>query len=312
MPFRRAKTTVEQKIQSTGSLRRGVTAWKQASRQQAPLLAAGVAFYAFTSLFPALIAGISLYGLFVSAERVEAQIDQLFEVMPHEAASLLGDQMTNLATSADSALGLSAAIALALALYSASGGVGNLVVALNQMFGLVDDRGFVVRKGLALGLTVGGILFLTAVGALTAATPAVLNIINASDEVRLVTEVARWALMALVVVTAIGVLFRVAPNRPAKTRVFSGGVLLAAGIWIVASVGFSVYVNNFGSYGATYGALAGVVVLLLWLWVGIYALLLGAAVQAASERIITPHQVATDNLAAQERTDELRVEADTD
>ena len=96
-------------------------------------------------------------------------------------------------------------------------------------------------------------------------------------------EVARWALLAAAVVVTIGVLFRVAPDREPPPKLITRGVLTASLLWIVASVGFSLYVDNFGSYGKTCGALAGVVVLLLWIWIGVYALLLGATVEALGE-----------------------------
>jgi membrane protein len=96
-------------------------------------------------------------------------------------------------------------------------------------------------------------------------------------------DVARWALLVAAVVVAIGVLFRVAPDRADPPRLISQGVLIASLLWIVVSVGFSLYVDNFGSYGKTYGTLAGVVVLLLWIWIGIYALLLGATIEALRE-----------------------------
>jgi membrane protein len=103
---------------------------------------------------------------------------------------------------------------------------------------------------------------------------------------------------------AIGMLFRLAPNRSGKERLVSKGVLVATALWLLVSVGFSLYVDNFGSYGKTYGALAGVVVLLLWLWIGIYAILLGACVEAVREEVVTPETVAEDTEIAEWRTAE--------
>jgi membrane protein len=128
----------------------------------------------------------------------------------------------------------------------------------------------------ALLLTVGAIVFFAVVIALVAVAPAVLDSAWLGG--------LRWVLATAAIVLAIGVLFRIAPDRRgASGPLISKGVLVASGLWIVASVGFSVYVDNFGSYAKTYGALAGVVVLLLWLWVGVYALLLGATVEALDE-----------------------------
>jgi membrane protein len=112
----------------------------------------------------------------------------------------------------------------------------------------------------------------------------VLDAIVDVPGMRAALEAGRWALLLAAVVVGIGVLFRVAPDRPfPPPRLIGKGVLVASGLWVVVSVGFSLYVDTFGSYGKTYGALAGVVVLLLWLWIGIYALLLGSAIEAVRE-----------------------------
>lgn len=255
---------------------RVIAAWKRASEHQAPLLAAGVAFYAFLSLFPAMIAAVMLYGLVASPETVQKQSEKIADAMPADAASVVTGQLDSLTSTSSGSLGLGLVIALALAIYGASGGVGNLVTAINQMFGHRDRHSFVEQKAKALGLTVGAIVFFAVVLTLVAVVPAVFDSVLLGG--------LRWVLLAAAIVVAIGVLFRVAPDRRGQHgALISKGVLVASGLWIVVSVGFSVYVDNFGSYGKTYGALAGVVVLLLWLWIGIYALLLGATVEALEE-----------------------------
>ena len=253
-----------------------IAAWKLASAHQAPLLAAGVAFYAFLSLFPAMIAAVMSYGLIASPETVQRQSEKIADAMPADAASVVTGQLDSLTSTSSGSLGLGLVIALALAIYGASGGVGNLVTAINQMFGQRDRRNFIEQKAKALGLTAGAIVFFAVVVTLVAVVPAVFDSVLLGG--------LRWILLAAAIVVAIGVLFRVAPDRRGEPgRLISRGVIVASALWIVVSVGFSVYVDNFGSYGKTYGALAGVVVLLLWLWIGIYALLLGATVEALDE-----------------------------
>ncbi len=271
-----------------------LTSWKQASAQQAPLLAAGVAFYTFLSLFPALIAGVLSYGLVASPETVQRQSADLAEALPSDAASLVTGQLDALVSTDSSSLGFGLVIAVTLAVYSASGGVGNLVTAINAMFGIRDTRNFVKKKLVALGLTAGALVFLVVVVCLVAAAPAVFDAIDIVPGVRALLEVARWAILVGALFIAIGVLFRVAPDRADSTRLVNKGVMVASGLWLLVSVGFSTYVDNFGSYGKTYGALAGVVVLLLWLWIGIYAVLLGATIEAVREDVVTAATVAED------------------
>lgn len=261
-----------------------VAAWKQASNNQAPLLAAGVAFYAFLSLFPAMIAAVMLYGLIASPETVRRQSESIAGTLPADAASVVNGQLESLTSTSSGSLGIGLVIALALALYGASGGVGNLIVAINVMFGQRDRHNFVEKKVRALLLTIGSILFLAVAVTLVAVVPALLD--------SLLLGGLRWVLLAGAVVLAISMLFRFAPDRRGKDGpLISKGALVASGLWIVASVGFSVYVDNFGSYAKTYGALAGVVVLLLWLWVGVYALLLGASVEALDEGAVNEDSI---------------------
>jgi membrane protein len=285
-----------------------VTAWKHASAHQAPLLAAGVAFYTFMSLFPALIAGVMTYGLVASPETVQKQSADIAEALPADAASLVTGQLESLVTTSSGSLGLGLVVSVTLAVYGASGGVGNLITAINAMFGIRDTRNVVKKKLLALGLTAGALVFLVVMLVLVAAAPAVFDAIDIVPGTRFLLEIGRWVVLLGAVVLAIGVLFRIAPDRSEKPSLMTKGVLVAAGLWVAVSIGFSLYVDNFGSYGKTYGTLAGVVVLLLWLWIGIYAVLLGATIEAVRERIVTAETVAED----EEIADLRGAEADGD
>lgn len=293
-------------------VRTAVTAWRQASARQAPLLAAGVAFYLFTSLFPALIAAVSIYGLVADPATVASQTERISEALPADAASIINSQIEQLTSAPSSSLGLGAIIAIALAVYAASGGIGNLVTAINQLYGIEDGRSFLKRKALALGLTAAGVAFGLLALALVAVAPAVLDAIDVVPGVRLVADVARWVLLAGGIVVAIGVLYRVAPDRPSAHGIVTKGVVIAAALWLLVSAGFSLYVDLFGNYSKTYGALAGVVVLLLWLWIGMYAILLGACVEAAREQIVTRETLSQDEALARERSQQAEIATELD
>jgi len=176
-------------------------------------------------------------------------------------------------------------ISVALALWSASGGIGYLITAINTAYDEDEERGFVKRKLLALGLTLATIVFLVVVIALVAVAPAVFDSLVGSGPFRWLLEAIRWAALLVLLMAAMAVLYRTSPDRdPPKMRWVSVGAAIATVLWIIASLGFSLYVDNFGSYGKTYGALAGVVVLMLWLWISAYAVLLGAEINAESEQ----------------------------
>jgi membrane protein len=288
-------------------VRTAVTAWRQASARQAPLLAAGVAFYLFTSLFPALIAAVSIYGLVADPATVADQTERISAALPADAASLVNGQLEQLTSAPSGSLGLGATIAIVLAVYAASGGVGNLVTAINQLYGLQDSRSFVARKAVALGLTVAAVVFGLVAISLVAVVPVVLDVVDAVPGMRLLANVLRWVVLAGGLVVAIGVLYRVAPDRPSAHGIVTRGVVIAAAVWLLVSVGFSLYVDLFGNYSKTYGALAGVVVLLLWLWIGMYAILLGACVEAAREHIVTRETLSQDEDLARRRSQDAEV-----
>lgn len=259
-------------------------AWAEAKADQVPLLAAGVAFYSFLALFPAMIALVSLYGLVADPQQVERQVESFSSALPDDAAQLLTTSLQGIVERPQGALGLGLLVSLALAVYSASGGTGNLITAINTAYDEEETRGFVKRKLLAFGLTIGAVVFVLVALALVAVLPAVLSFVDLGPVVELLIGAARWVLLLVAVALALAVLYRWAPDRDApKFAWVSTGALVATVLWLVGSFLFSLYVNRFGSYGETYGALAGVVVLLLWLWLTCYIVLLGAEINAEAE-----------------------------
>jgi membrane protein len=248
-----------------------------------PLLAAGMAYYAFLAIFPALIAAVLLYGFFADPSQIGRQIDDLGVAIPNEIREILVSQIAT--ASGNGAAGFGAVVAILVALFSASGGMGNLMTAINLCYDEEETRGLVKKRLLALVLTLGAIVFLLVVVALVAVLPIVLQVLGTSLVATIVVQVVRWVLIVAVITVALAVLYRYAPDRDApKIRWVSVGAALATVLWIIASIGFSVYVSQFGSYAKTYGAIAGIVILLLWLYITSYAILLGAEINAESEQ----------------------------
>jgi membrane protein len=249
-----------------------------------PLLAAGVAFFSFLSLFPAIIAAVLTWSLIADPSTMRDQARNAAAALPSAARDLLLQQINSLIAKPAQSLGVGLVISLALALWSASGGVGNLMSAVNLTYDEEETRGFVKRKAIALGLTlamiVGGLLAL----GLVAAAPAVFDAIGLPAWTRVLLEIGRWLLLLALVAVGLAIIYRVAPDRDApQFKWVSTGALVATVIWLVASFAFSLYVDNFSSYGKTYGSLAAVVILMLWLWISFYVVLLGAEINAESE-----------------------------
>ena len=260
-------------------------AFKESSADNVPILAAGVAFFAFLAIFPAMIAAITLYGIFADPETVAAQVRDLSAALPEQAQPILADQLQSVASASGGALGVSLVVSILAALWSASSGTGNLLKAINIAYDEDESRGFLKVRGLALALTLGAIVFLLLTLALVAVVPVVLNVLPLGPVGTILAQVLRWVLLVALVVAALAVTYRIAPDRdqPRFSWVTTGS-LVATVLWIIGSIAFSLYVNNFGSYNKTYGAIAGVVVLMLWLYLTSYIVLLGAEVNAESER----------------------------
>ncbi len=257
---------------------------QQVKQDNVALMAAGVAFYAMLALFPTLIALVTVYGLVADPAQVQSQLQSFTSGLPEDAAGVLTAPVASAASSGRQSLTLGLVVSLLAALWSASGGVGGLIKGVNAAYDEVDERNFLVSKGLALLLTLGTIVFVIVAVVVVAVLPAVLGAVGLASVAELAITVLRWPLLAVLVMLALAVVYRVAPHRDApKARWVSRGAVIATVLWLLGSGAFSLYVSNFGSYNETYGALAGVVVLLLWLFLSSFVVLLGAAINAETE-----------------------------
>lgn len=259
--------------------------WTETSADHVPLLAAGVAFFAFVSIFPALLATGLVYGLVSDPEEVSDQIETISEVLPQGAQELVTTQLQLVAETSQRSLGIGLVIALAVALWGASTATSNLISAVNSSYDHTIRRSFVRRRALALLMTVGAIVFVSIAVGLIAVLPVVVNALDIPQWAVSLIAVGRWAGLVIGVAVALAILYRFAPFRAGTSIEWvSLGAVVAMVLWIAASAGFSFYVDQLATYGSTYGQLAGVIVLLLWLWFGAMAALFGAEVNAELER----------------------------
>jgi membrane protein len=249
------------------------------------LLGAGVAFFALLALVPGLIALVSVYGLVADPSDVDRQVSDLLAAAPTEVRDLVSEQLRSVTESSDRGLGLTAIIGVALALWSASSGMNHLISAVNAAYDEEEGRGFVARRGLALLLTIGAIAFAAVALVAITALPALVEETAAGDAVRVAVSILRWPLLAVGLVVALSILYRYAPDRDrARWSWVAPGTIVATVVWVLASIGFSIYTSRFGSYGETYGSLGAVVVLMLWLLLSAVAIILGAEINAEAER----------------------------
>jgi membrane protein len=264
--------------------------WAENKADNMPVIAGGVAFFGFLAIFPALIAVISIYGLVASPTTVSEQVASLATGLPDSARSLLTDQLTSITDNSGRALTVGLVVSILAAIWSVSGGVGNLITAVNVAYDEVETRNFVKLRLTSLALTLGAIVFVLLTVGLLAVVPAVLNALPLGTFGTILAQVVRWVLLLVVMAGSLAVLYAVAPDRDApKVRWVSLGSIVVTVAWAIVSLLFSFYVNNFGSYDKTYGTIAGVIVLMLWLYLTCYLILLGAEINAEAE-----HQTARD------------------
>ncbi|MBW7849679.1 MAG: YihY/virulence factor BrkB family protein [Rhodospirillales bacterium] len=258
---------------------------RETGRDNLSIVAAGVAFHAIFALFPALAAIVSLYGLVADPAEVERQLGLLEGVVPADVHRLIGDQLNALATTSGTALSLSLAFSVLLALWSATRGTNAIIAAANIVFEEEEKRGFFKLTAVSLALTLGGVLFAVTALIFVAVLPAVVGLLDLGGLGRLIISLVRWPILGLLVIVGLGLVYRYAPSREtAKWRWVSWGAVTATLLWLIASILFSLYVANFGSYNETYGSMGAVIVLLAWLYVSAYVVLIGAELDAEMER----------------------------
>jgi membrane protein len=249
------------------------------------LVAGGVTYAILLALFPGLAALISIYGLTFNASQVEKQIDVLAGVLPAETLQLLSEQVHTLVETSQGALGFSAVVGLLIALWTASRGMSGLITALDIAYEEHERRSFLKFNLIALLLTVSLLLGGLVVIALVAVLPAVLQFLAVGTTAKWLGFVVQWPLLIVVVMLGLAVLYRYAPDRyEPRWRWVSPDAIVATLLWVVASIGFTLYVANFNSYNKTYGSLGGVIILLTWLYISSLVVLLGAVINAQSEK----------------------------
>jgi membrane protein len=268
-----------QQIPPRGWLDVGRRVWRKIDEHNVFVVSGGVAFFAMASLFPALIALIASYGLFADPADVETSLGFLRELVPPEAFTIIQDQTHDIVTQSGTTKGWSLLLSIAGAVWAASSGMRALMTGLNIVYDETEKRGTLLVYLLALGFTLGALLCLLVGLGLFGGVAVLLYEWDPTLSV-----VMGWPLALLVFSTALAVLYRYAPSRedPRWQWVTWGSTFAALG-WAAASLGFGFYAAQFGDYQKTYGTLAGVLLLLMWLYVTALVILVGAQINAELE-----------------------------
>ena len=274
----------------------------QINRDNVPVVAAGVAFFALLSMFPLISAMLSIYGYFADLSDMQDMAIYLRPLMPEGAWTIVSDQIAAVISAPNEELSLRIVVSLVLALYTAGAGIRALLRAMNVAYGEDETRNIFVFYLTAIGMTVGLFLFVYLCLGVIVVIPAVLNFLTLDGTASLLSGVLPWVVLVLAFAFGAGVIYRFGPDRrPPKKRWVLPGVVFTTLSWLLIGWGFSQFVSSFGRYDATYGSLSAVVVLLLWFWLSATVVIIGAELNAELER-----QTLADTTRGREREVGLR------
>jgi membrane protein len=255
------------------------------------LIAAGATYYIVLALFPGMGVLVSIYGLLSDPSDIAKQMEFLRDVLPPGGYDLLLPQLHALARKGQSQLSFAFLTSLLLALWSATSGVKALFEAMNVAYGEAEKRSFFRLNLEALGFTLGAVGILITLITVVGLVPALLEHLYLGSASEMAAKFLRWPVVLLLTAGATAILYRYGPSRePAKIRWLSWGVGFSTIAWALTTILFSIYLLNFSSYDATYGALGALIGFMVWIWLSISILIVGAELNAELE-----HQTARDS-----------------
>jgi membrane protein len=255
-------------------------------------VAAGVVFYSLLSLFPAIAAFVSLYGLFADAGAIDAHVSTLAGVLPGGALDVLHEELRRLTANKASSLSIGFVVSLLFALWSAKAGMKSFIDALNVAYGEKEKRSFIRLSLVSLLYTLIAIASLMLAVGVVVIAPIVLGSTGLGGIAGALIAVLRWPVVLALVIVGLAAAYRYLPcRREPRWQWLSVGRVAAAVAWLVSSLLFSWYIANFGHYNATYGSLGAAVGMMMWMWISMVVILVGAQLNAEIE-----HQTARDPL----------------
>jgi membrane protein len=263
-------------------------AWRVLKRlgtDNVTLVSGGLAMYALLSIFPGLAAAVSVYGLFSTPADVARHLSVFMGILPAGVWDIFNTQLQTLTQHAQSTLSVAAGVSLVLALWSARSAMSGLMTATNIAYKEAEKRNFFVQVLISLVLTIGAVIGFIALLVLGVAVPWALQILGTAQWVQWTADALQWALLWSLAIFGLAFVYRYAPARErARWRWVTWGSATAATLWLIASALFAFYVRTFANYGKTYGALGGVIALLMWFYISSIIVVLGAEINAEMER----------------------------
>jgi membrane protein len=257
----------------------------QVAEDRVTAVAGGVTFFALLSLFPAITAFVSIYGLFNKPETIAQHLEMMQHLLPSGALDIIRGQIQSIAASPSSVLSLAGMIALVVAFYSANGGTKALLDALNVANFERETRGLIKLNLVAMCFTLGALVVMSLVLGVVAILPAIIGFLPLPAPTENLLSLVRWPILFAVLILCLAALYRWGPAKPgSRWRWISPGAVFASVAFVVTSMLFSWYAANLAHYNETYGSLGAVIALMIWLWLSVTIVLVGAELNAEIER----------------------------
>ncbi|MFH5773319.1 YihY/virulence factor BrkB family protein [Paracoccus sp. NGMCC 1.201697] len=261
---------------------------KELVEDHVSVVAAGIAFYGLLALFPSIVALVGISGLFLDPSDLGGELARYSSRLPPSAAEIIRGQVVSVTGASGTSSGVVALSGLVLAIYGSMKGVMTLIEGLNIAYDADEERGIVRLYVTGFVLTVAILFGFLITLALALLLPSIIGLLPLGGFAEAVIPWASWVILALFTMAGLAFIYRFGPSRSQpRWRWISPGAAAATLIWIIATAGFSVYVQYLGTYSETYGALGGVVILLTWLWLSAFVVLSGAELNAEIEKQAT-------------------------
>ncbi|QOZ32861.1 YihY/virulence factor BrkB family protein [Bradyrhizobium sp. CCBAU 53421] len=253
--------------------------------------AAGVVFYGLLAIFPAITALVSSYGLFADPSTISSNLQSLALMLPEGSFAVVQDQIGRVLAKGTSSLGLTFAVGLLIAIWSANAGMKAIFDALNVVYEEKEKRGFVKLNLMSLAFTIAALISIMLMVGAVVVVPFLLQQVGLGTRAELIVRFGRWPILLLLLLTALAVLYRYGPSRTKpRWQWLSVGAIAAATLWLIGSSLLSWYLANFGNYNATYGSLGAAIGLMTWMWMSAIIVLCGAELNSEIE-----HQTVIDS-----------------
>ncbi|WP_050405150.1 YihY/virulence factor BrkB family protein [Bradyrhizobium embrapense] len=253
--------------------------------------AAGVVFYGLLAIFPAITALVSSYGLFADPSTISSNLQSLALMLPEGSFAVVQDQIARVLAKGTSTLGLTFAIGLLIAIWSANAGMKAIFDALNVVYEEKEKRGFIKLNLMSLLFTIAALISIMLMVGAVVVVPLLLQQVGLGSRAELIIGLGRWPILVLLLLTALAVLYRYGPSRTEpRWQWLSVGAVAAAALWLIGSSLLSWYLANFGNYNATYGSLGAAIGLMTWMWMSAIIVLCGAELNSEIE-----HQTVIDS-----------------